>query len=278
VPDVGTKLVITAGGVIYKPKSFTATSSELKVEPGFETTELKTSVNGGNGIRYSYLEVRDQKGKRLWFKDKKEGLVENSLWDWKDENGGMVGPDEFYLGELMVTDEYGQTGRSAQETLKVVKTNQSEISERLILVQFAFADVYGEPDYASVRIQHLAQQVVNRAQYVGNTRIVVGGHTDTIGVATGNVKLSTRRAEEQMRTVRDYMMRILNFKDEHQLDEWLSSHTSAMSYRGYGPERPYIVTRKFGDVTRQIMIGDNKLPEGRIINRRVEIEFMPMRK
>ncbi|MGC9314681.1 MAG: OmpA family protein, partial [bacterium] len=147
----------------------------------------------------------------------------------------------------------------------------------LILVQFTFAGAFGEPDYASVRMENLSRKVVTRIAQDGSLRVVIGGHTDTIGVYSGNVKLSNRRAEEQYSTLRKYMIQLLGLDTENKLDAWLVSNNSVLSTRGYGPSRPYTITRGKGTSARQVVLGDNSLPEGRITNRRVEIEFIPMR-
>ncbi|RKZ31168.1 hypothetical protein DRQ36_03060, partial [bacterium] len=276
-PGEEPKIVITAGGILYQPRAFEVPESELRVEPGFGVTKFTCSIEGGAPARHSYLQVRDDRGEQIWHTENPEGFIHSAKWDWTDKNGRMVDPDRLYFADLTVKDVYDQIGRSEQETLRVVRANRRDISERLILVQFTFAGTYGEPDYASVRMEHLARKVVNRIAQDGSLRVVIGGHTDIVGVESGNIKLSNRRAQENMKNLRKYMMEILSFDEEKQLDDWLASHNSVMSARGYGPSVPYVITRGKGESAQQILIGDNELPEGRITNRRVEIYFAPLR-
>jgi len=267
--------VLTAGGILYKPRTFEVPEGELRVEPGFGETEFTTKVEGGGEIVYSYLRVYDDRGNEIWHKEKKNGLIESADWDWEGLDGKLVDPERKYYADVTVRDNFGQSGRSFPETLNVIKTNRREMSERLILVQFTFAGTSGEPDYASVRIEHLAREVVDRINQDGGVRVMIGGHTDIVGVREGNIKLSKRRAEEQMKNLRRYMMQILEINDS-QLETWLHANSSVISARGYGPDRPYSIIRGRGRSAAEIVIGNNDLPEGRITNRRVEIEFMPL--
>lgn len=276
-PSENCKVVITAGAILYKPRAFEIPASDLRVEPGFGTTVFTSTPGSEAPVRHTYIQVRDDRNRQLWHIEEPDGFIETSSWDWKDKDGRLATPETMYWADITVKDVYDQIGRSAPETLRVVKANRRDLSERLILVQFTFAGTYGEPDYASVRMEYLARKVVNRIAQDGSLRVVVGGHTDIVGVESGNIKLSNRRAEEQLGNLRKYMMRILSLDSKDQMNAWLESHNSVMSARGYGPSRPYIITRGKGENSRQVTIGDNNLPEGRITNRRVEIEFTPLR-
>ncbi len=275
-PGEDTRVVVTAGAILYKPRAFEIPSSELRIEPGFEKTVFDCYPGSESAIKYSNIQVFDDHAKVIWDMEDNE-MIESASWDWKVENGKMIEPERIYYAELTVKDEFGQIGESPPETLRVIKSNRRDLSERLILVQFTFAGAYGEPDYASVRMEKLARKVTTRIAQDGSLRVIIGGHTDIVGVESGNIKLSNRRAEEQYHTLRKYMMQILSLNSEDQLDAWLISHNSILSARGYGPSRPYTITRDVGGETKQILIGDNSLPEGRITNRRVEIEFTPRR-
>lgn len=275
-PGEDVRVAITAGAILYKPRAFEIPASELRIEPGFEQTEFICEPGTENKIKHSSIQIYDGRGQVIWNKDK-NGMIKNAKWDWKVESGRIIEPERDYYAELTVQDKFGQIGTSPPESLRVIKSNRRDLAERLILVQFTFAGAYGEPDYASVRMEKLARKVTTRIAQDGSLRVIVGGHTDIVGVETGNIKLSNRRAEEQYQTLRKYMMRILGLESEDNLDAWLESHNSILTSRGYGPSRPYTITRGKGDNTREIVIGDNSLPEGRITNRRVEIEFTPRR-
>ncbi len=77
-------------------------------------------------------------------------------------------------------------------------------------------------------------------------RILVAGHTDNLGDRESNQRLSIARAS----AVRDWLM------------EAAATSRVAFAIQGYGDTRP---------------IADNRTPEGRARNRRVEITLVPER-
>jgi len=88
----------------------------------------------------------------------------------------------------------------------------------------------------------ILDQAASRLLQCGKERLQVEGHTDSIGSDTYNQSLSERRA----RTVRDYLV---------------SKGVSAgrISAVGFGESKP---------------IATNDTPEGRFLNRRVEVRFL----
>jgi OOP family OmpA-OmpF porin len=77
-----------------------------------------------------------------------------------------------------------------------------------------------------------------------NIKVEIGGHTDAIGSEKANQKLSEKRAE----SAKKYVMDKFNISDDR------------MIVKGYKDTRP---------------ITDNKTPEGRSKNRRVEFKVIP---
>ncbi|HKW14746.1 MAG TPA: OmpA family protein, partial [Candidatus Krumholzibacteria bacterium] len=75
-----------------------------------------------------------------------------------------------------------------------------------------------------------------------DVKVEVGGHTDSDGPAATNLKLSSKRAD----AVRDYLIK-------------KGVPASQMTSKGYGETQP---------------ISDNKSPEGKAMNRRVELKRM----
>ncbi len=276
-PEEEARIIVTAGGILYKPCVFEVPDEDLVVEEGYGESVFGISVEGGGKIVESHITIVDEHGRDLTKFEDKKGIIHGMRWDWTTEEDGLVEPGRIYIARAEVEDEFGQKAISNPETLDVILTNRWDISGRLILVQFAFAGAFGEPDYASVRMEQLTREIVERIDEDRSLYVVIGGHTDVVGVESGNLKLSQRRANEQFSTFRRYMMKMLGMDDENQLDTWLVDHNSVMSARGYGSSNPYSITRdKNGDAYR-IELGNNELPEGRIVNRRVEIEFTPRR-
>ncbi|MCK5832043.1 type IX secretion system membrane protein PorP/SprF [bacterium] len=273
--DENPKIIITASGILYKPRAFEIPDEELKIEPGYGESKFNIETEGGGKIVGSRLIIENSSGKTYREFSDKKGLLKTVTWDWTIPGDGLVDPSDCYIAYAKIVDEFDQESVTKPETLTVELTNSRDISGRLILVQFAFAGAFGEPDYASVRMEQLTREIVGKVQRDGWLDVVIGGHTDVVGVETGNLKLSQRRAEEQFLTFKEYIMKILNMDTEGQLESWLAENNSTMSARGYGSSRSYAITRGKGSDSYKIIHGNNDLPEGRIINRRVEVEFTP---
>ena len=88
----------------------------------------------------------------------------------------------------------------------------------------------------------ILDQAANRLRQCGSERLQVEGHTDSIGSDAYNQDLSERRA----RAVRDYLVS-------------RGVTGSRISSAGFGESRP---------------IASNQTPEGRFLNRRVEVRFL----
>jgi len=88
----------------------------------------------------------------------------------------------------------------------------------------------------------ILDQVATRLRQCGGERLRVEGHTDSIGSDAYNQDLSERRA----RAVRDYLVS-------------KGVNGGRISAAGFGESQP---------------IADNGTPEGRFLNRRVEVRFL----
>lgn len=99
-------------------------------------------------------------------------------------------------------------------------------------------------DRAEIRAasRPILDQAARRLQQCGSERLQVEGHTDSVGAEGYNQGLSERRA----RAVRDYLV-----------SRGISG--GRISAAGFGETRP---------------IATNDTPEGRFLNRRVEVRFL----
>jgi len=130
-------------------------------------------------------------------------------------------------------------------------------------------------EYGFCRTEYLARKLIKYLRDQKHGTIRISGHTDVIGTITGNQTLSEQRAKEQSEIFRSYLIHLLGFSNENELDKWFEERSFAFEYRGYGSQKPYTVTRRKDNKENEILIGINELPEGRIANRRIEIEFIP---
>jgi len=275
--DEEPKIIITAGGILYMPKTTEIPDGAPIVEPGYGRSNFRVSVRGGADVAESRVVIENSRGALVREFTSEGGLIGDVAWDWRTSAGALVEPTDYYIARAEAIDKFGQRAITEPETLRVEHTERRKSSGRLILVQFAFAGAHGEPDYASVRMEQLAREIVDRIDRDGGVDVIIGGHTDVVGVETANEALSRRRADEQLLTFREYIMKILGMSEEDELNAWLTTRNSAIATRGYGSSRPYMLMRGKGTESYEIELGDNELPEGRITNRRVEIEFAPKR-
>ena len=113
------------------------------------------------------------------------------------------------------------------------------------------------------------------------------GHTDILGAKSRNDQLSLERAKIQTDRIKKYLSFYLGLENQDELENWLKKHDVTLTYKGYGDSRAYIpnnyenqfISSKGPDlITKKdrpemdnslYLFGNNSLPEGRIINRRV---------
>ncbi len=62
-------------------------------------------------------------------------------------------------------------------------------------------------------------------------------------------------------------------KNNTELNRWLAAHNTVLKYAGYASKKPYVVTVWRENKLVKKLVGNNKFPEGRVVNRRVTIEF-----
>ena len=124
-------------------------------------------------------------------------------------------------------------------------------------------------------MEAVAKRLIELAEHEpGALTVAVTGHTDIIGLHRRNMELSKQRAEREYRNLRVYLRHLLNLSSDAELDKWLADRKVKIITEGYGPERPYVLKKMKEDGSiEEKLLGDNKLPEGREINRRVLVEF-----
>lgn len=167
-------------------------------------------------------------------------------WDWKNDAGQSVAVGRTYWFELFLLDKLGQTFRTPPQSIHVQKISsvaheyvQKNVEKtRLILFKYDRADL-------DLTLKSLREELdfnVQKLRDHPGARLLIQGFTDVIGIPDYNLRLSQRRSN------------------------------SAASYfldRGISPDR--ITAEGFG-MARSLMRND--LPEGRMMNRRVEIYIL----
>ena len=173
-------------------------------------------------------------------------LKDNIIWHWKNDVGQSVAVGKKYRYQLNLWDDFGQTFSTDWKEIQVESVSevareyiQKNIEKtRLILFKYDRADM--DLSFRSLReeLELIVQKLLNNP----SATLLIQGHTDVIGDFDYNMRLSQRRAE----TVAKYFT-----------DRDISK--SRITYEGFGMTKPLMT---------------NDLPEGRMMNRRVEIYIL----
>ena len=164
-------------------------------------------------------------------------------WDWKNDVGQSVSIGKDYRYQLTLWDDFDQNYSTDWKEIHVESTSeiareyiQKNIEKtRLILFKYDRADM----DLSFRSLREELDLNVRKLRDNSSATLLIQGHTDVIGDPDYNTRLSLRRAESVAR----YFM-----------DRGISKYR--VTYQGFGMSKPLI---------------DNDLPEGRMMNRRVEI-------
>lgn len=170
-------------------------------------------------------------------------IPNNIRWDWKNDVGQSVSIGKNYRYQLSLRDNLDQKYATNWKEIQVESTSeiareyiQKNIEKtRLILFKYDRADM----DLSFRSLREELDLNVGKLRNNSEATLLIQGHTDVIGDPDYNMKLSLRRAESVARY----------FMDRGILK-------SRITYQGFGMSKPLMV---------------NSLPEGRMMNRRVEI-------
>jgi uncharacterized repeat protein (TIGR01451 family) len=159
-------------------------------------------------------------------------------WNGTLDDGSVVRGGEVYDYQLDV--EYGDGVRTRSPRRRFGVDRQTAIS--LTMTGSAFES--GRDDLSPQAVEALGRLAKVMRKYPGE-KVVIEGHTDSVGAAKDNLELSRRRAQAAV----DYLV------NQERLPP------GRFLLRSYGEERP---------------VASNAFPEGRELNRRVEIRGQAM--
>ena len=268
------KISLLADGVLYKP--FPGRKIPKGITVGNPQNKVLMSVKSDNPVVSHRAELYELGGGVVKLFKAGSGEPPATLpWDWKMDNGKYIEGGKFYYGKLTATDELGAVGEAVSETLVVDQVDKVYGEESRLLVVFRFdKDVAISPYYHS-RMEAIAKRIIELGERGGEPlTIAITGHTDIIGLRRRNQELSVERAVRELKNLRIYLRHMLNLKSDKEVTKWLKDHKLTLISEGHGPDRPYTLKKMRDDgTTYDKMIGDNKVPEGRQFNRRVQVEF-----
>ena len=268
------KLFIAGEGLIYRPLQNALAAKDYEIPDRMKENEVQIDVTSGWVKDYEVV-IIDSDGDRINTLAKGNGIPPEKLtWGWKDGNGNLVDPRKTYRVELVTIDAADGVSRFSSEEMNVIVTGVERRKESTIIVQFAFDEITSTSRYLESRIESMARYVKETAaggEKELTVRIV--GHTDPIGTDRRNMILSQERAAKEERNFRRYLRYIAGVNTDAELDRWLSQNNTTLIRQGAADTQPYEVERYRDGKFEKVLLGNNSLPEGRSINRRVVVQF-----
>jgi len=195
-------------------------------------------------------------------------------WNWRDKEGNLIDPRKSYQISVHLKDKYGHSYDFLSEPILILVENWEHRTESSVMVRFTFDEAISESKYLESRLEDLAKVIISKANIPGNKIIVrVVGHTDIIGTPARNLQLSYERANHELYLFKELMRFTLGLKTQKEFQKWLNDHNIKFVVEGKRDLEPYKILRFKGGKVEEVLIGDDRLPEGRSINRRVTISI-----
>jgi len=260
-------LSISADGVLYKPRVIHASKEyDPKDLPECQIALTQKS----EGISYWRVDLMNADGSvQQNIAGGKDSPPANIEWDFRDSEGNLIPIDKEFTLLFELTDGLGQTAEDvAENKVKTEIEIAEQRSEKLLLVQFEFDRPAAQSRFLEDRLAMVADKVIRTIENSSNTTVTIEGHSDIIGQTRRNKELSGERAKAVLDQLRLAMVVALNL-DEGGLNGWLKEHNATILSEGYGSDIPYNIETWENGAPVQKLVGDNELPEGRSINRRV---------
>src|SRR5439155_16470177 len=232
-------LVVNGVGVRLRTADARLSSSELDEVLRLDGDRLREPVvfaldaSDTPSVREWALDVRDQRGGVLWSTNGHGAPPRRCPWDWTGSGSSKLEGGEVYEYQLRVTYVDGLEIRGPCRAFGVDR--HTSIAMTLTGDSFEAGRAVLNPA-ARDALAGLAK-TLRRSP---SETVIVEGHTDSVGTAAGNLALSQARADAAVR----YLV------------------------EREGIPRPRFVVRAFGE---ERPVASNATPEGREINRRIEI-------
>ncbi|HHS49680.1 MAG TPA: type IX secretion system membrane protein PorP/SprF [candidate division Zixibacteria bacterium] len=268
-------ILLDGEGLIYRPLEGTmaAKGYELNQEQ-VNFVHITSDVEAG--VDTFTVSIVDSEGRTFRVLATGSGNIPaGAPWDWKDHDGNLISPTEEYFCKLEIRDRLGQTFTTLSDPIAVRVTQRQQQMETLVIVEFTFDEKISESAFLESRVEYVARRFIEKAlEPKLSLTAVVAGHTDIIGMDHRNRELSIERARKEEENLRRYLIYLLGLADNAELNAWLRTHNTTLTYRGYSDTQPYIITKWVDNTLVEEKIGENELPEGRTVNRRVVIDFI----
>lgn len=267
-------IIMSADAILYRPRGITKAIQGFQMASDEKNGITIGKVNADAGIDSYYVSIVDSYGKEFRkLASGKDNIPEFIPWDWRGEEGEPAEPGKSYHAFIYIRDKVGQELSMKSEPAKITVT-QEERRQELIIVNFTFGGTLSQSPYLEGRLERIASRFIENAlEKKSHFKAIVGGHTDIIGSKQANERLSLQRAQKEERNFRKMILEILHMKDEKELSKWLMEHNVTLDAKGFGPNLPLAAKIWEKGYFREILLGNNEFPEGRMINRRVSIQY-----
>ncbi len=264
------KVVLSGDAVVYQPKEVHFTSD---FEP-VKLPECKIRLSAESDlklVRWKLILSYPESGEGWVIAEGKGSPPATQTWDWKDPDGGLVPFGKKFDLCFEVEDEIGQVSTVYfKDKIRAEITLREERTDKRLLVQFTFDAPAPQSRYLRDRLEIIAEEIVDRGSVSGvSIDVEIQGHTDNIGGQRRNEELSEERASTILSRLLAYMQSIIGLESVADLDRWMEENHVSVTSNGYAETRPYVLDLWRSGELVNVTIGDNELPDGRTINRRV---------
>ncbi len=270
--SVRLRVSLLASPILFDPIQIEKRAVSYQAKPENSYVKFVPKFALSQKISHYKLIVEDTNGDIFWFSGG-ETIPDTIEWNWQNKKGDYPSVWETYRAKLIIRDEFGYTAESEPVPLFINLENIENLKENLILTQFIFGETESEVKHQNARIEYIARQILNRLRNESDFSIEISGHTDNVGVKEGNMRLSLERARTATEKLRNYLFELISFTNENELESFLQKKNIKLNYKGLGDTTPLTVVNYDENRPVNLLLGDNNNPLGRIINRRVEINF-----
>ncbi len=260
-------IFLSPEAVLYKPHVF-AGSREM-VPERISNAEITIECQGD--VDRWHIDALDTETGELvsTIKEGTGSVPEYMEWDFRSPQGELLPIGRTLNLRLIAENDRGQVDTvTAEEDIRTT-VEESEIrDEKMLLVQFEFDRPIARSRYLEDRLEQVSDRIIEIIEGSTESEIIVEGHTDIIGKEPRNDRLSIERAEAVEELLRLTMANSLGLSLEG-LKGWLKERKATIESEGFGSKKPLEVEVFRNGEKSTVLAGDNKLPEGRTINRSV---------
>ncbi len=197
------------------------------------------NLQPGAGLRHWQLTIMSRSDTIEVLRGK-ANVPDTIWWNWQFDPERMSSFWREVRGTLRLVDGAGQEFHTPAVRIASKQTRTATMHiEKIPLILFAF-DEY-ELDRTSARLRAKLRQIAVKLAAEPDAACALNGYTDEIGEIEHNYQLSIKRARNVQRELTQ-----------------LGVVPGRMSHQGYG---------------ESAQLADNRLPEGRMLNRRVEVHL-----